>query len=92
MSHQFKPGDLALTLCARQAYPAMCVLELVAFVTGGRSYAGAGGQIWTAPCDGWVVDRPEYPEHDFYEPHQLMPLRGDFVPEKQKAREAVPCM
>lgn len=91
MSHQFKPGDLALTLCARQAYPAMCVVELVAFASPPKRYKLIDGSIWTPPAPGWVVDRAESDLHDFYEPHQLMPLRGDFAPEQQKAKEAESC-
>lgn len=92
MSHQFKPGDLALTLCAKKAYPTMCTVELLVFVSQSKFYETATGQIWTPPADGWVVDRAESDSHDFYEPHELMPLRGDFEPEPQKAKEAEPCV
>jgi hypothetical protein len=90
MGHQFKPGDLALTLCAKKAYPAMCVVELIAFVLASKIYETGTGQIWTPPKNGWVVDRAESDTHDFYEPHELMPLYGDFAPEQQ-ARKTQPC-
>ncbi|WP_248769087.1 hypothetical protein [Pseudomonas sp. MWU12-2345] len=87
MSHQFKPGDPALTLVSKYGLPSMCQVELVIFMRGGWEAMQLDGEIWTAPYDGWVVGREDLKGYGFFKPEELMPLRGDFAPEQQKARE-----
>nr|WP_314877305.1 hypothetical protein [uncultured Pseudomonas sp.] len=90
MSHQFKPGDMALTLVEREEWPAFCVVSLHVFVPPGVTAIEPSGFKWTSVGE-WVVYRDGDPVADAYLPHELMPLRGDFVPEQQKAKEAEPC-
>jgi hypothetical protein len=87
MSHQFKPGDLALTLASRFGIPAMCQVELVVYLMKGQKAEEPDGQLWTAPHDGWIVGRENEIGYGFFAPQQLMPLRGDFTPEQQKSQE-----
>ncbi|MBA6134836.1 hypothetical protein NNX13_07290 [Pseudomonas sp. Eb3] len=97
MSHQFKPGDLALII--RGPNSGICV-DLISFHLGGTVHFASGR--WTeadVPC--WLVkgsglragfDDGYVPvEEGLIEPEYLMPLRGDFSPEQQKAKEAEPC-
>ena len=89
MSHNFKPGDLALTLTSKYRFPPMSQVELIVFMHEGQKADQPSGKIWTAPYDGWIAGRNEGEGYGFYKPSQLMPLRGDFTPEQQKAKEAV---
>lgn len=89
MSRNFKPGDLALTLATKYRFPAMSQVELVVFLREDQMAEEPDGHIWIAPYDGWVAGRGEGEGYGFYKPSQLMPLRGDFTPEQQKAKEAV---
>jgi hypothetical protein len=86
MSHQFKAGDQALTLASKYGFPAMCQVELVVFKLKGQKAEEPDGQLWVAPHDGWIVGRDGDDGYGFFKPHQLMPLRGDFTPEQQKAK------
>lgn len=105
MSHQFKPGDLALIIRATHAENIGKVVELIRFDCSEkialpedtpRSFAPNPNQI---AC--WVV-RGSFIAHSTLRgeitsavgasPQSwLMPLRGDFAPEQQKAKEAEPC-
>ena len=89
MCHYFKPGDLALTLATKFRFPAMSQVELIVFLREDQKAEEPDGNIWTAPYDGWVAGRGEGEGYGFYKPTQLMPLRGDFEHEQQKAKEAV---
>lgn len=70
MSHQFKPGDLAVTLVDGFFFPVMAQVELIKPVF---------------PAGFWQVGRGGVTS--VYREQSLMPLRGDFEPEKQKAKE-----
>jgi hypothetical protein len=87
MSHQFKPGDLALTKVYDAALPAGSQVELVRYIAKGELvYKG-----FRAPTPGWICAKPGITAILAYGEHELIPLRGDFAPEQQKAREAQPC-
>ncbi|MBF8793451.1 hypothetical protein IRZ70_11615 [Pseudomonas monteilii] len=89
MSHQFKPGDLALTLVA----------------IPGKIEAGACVEVYRVYAPGDRFEMPRGPVEAAqeivavawsgrkfgYAPSQLMPLRGDFEPEQLKSKEAEPC-
>ena len=91
MSHNFKPDDLALVISGGYLGE---TAELVRFVmpgdlivspTTGKVYefrpaAGVGGWLCKFRC-----------MHAVKHEKNLMPLRGDFAPEQQKAKEAEPC-
>lgn len=85
MSHQFKPGDLALTLIDCEHIGSGSVVELIRFVEDGFDFVG-----FEADGDGWVVTC-RFASKVFYATEYLMPLRGDLVPDQQKAKEAEPC-
>ncbi|MFW9099580.1 hypothetical protein ACOI8A_05465 [Pseudomonas sp. P4795] len=89
MSHNFKPGDLALTLIAAYGFAAMTEVTIEVFLHKGQIAQEPCGDLFTAPFDGWVVYRLPWPGSGFFRAKHLMPLRGDFTPEQQKAKEAV---
>lgn len=102
MSHQFKPGDLALLVCATREENIGKTVELVRFSQerwvpyGVDGYTANNAQM--VSC--WVINGDIVTDQDFegeniaikqavaMECH-LMPLRGDFAPEQQKSREVV---
>ncbi len=95
---QFKPGDLAILKSSGYEHLAGCVVELVAYVSDAPSYVRDGiryqnpvedriwwvrlvhGQTYATPLRGDVSDGP-------CGARRLIPLRGDFAPERQKSRE-----
>ncbi|MFR0673144.1 hypothetical protein ACLUUI_05855 [Enterobacterales bacterium AW_CKDN230030176-1A_HGKHYDSX7] len=104
MSHQFKPGDLAMIVGACSVPENIGkVCELVELL--------APEQIseWIDPRDGcsvqngddeagWLVIGEDILSangeagHVLAMPRHLMPLRGDYAPEQLKAREVEPCV
>lgn len=91
MDHQFKPGDLALVIAGGLLGHSVVLErfllpgdEVVSSSTGKhyqfRPVAGTGGWL-CAYSHGQVIKHEK----------NLMPLRGDFEPEQQKAKEAEPC-
>lgn len=89
MSRQFKVGDLALTLCSGYGFASMSTVQLEMFLEKGQKAQQPGGQLWTAPFSGWVVFREGEDGFGFFRPSNLMPLRGNFAPTEQKAREVI---
>lgn len=87
MNHNFKPGDLALALVGPFMGQAVELIrfvspgEVVTSLDGKRSYVFAP----TLGIGGWHVSVGE--ESVILHEKQLMPLRGDFQPERQKASE-----
>lgn len=101
MSHNFKPGDLAMIVGAYnvpdnigkqcELIEYLRVEEISGWVDpsdGLRIQNSAGGPAWLVVgeglkswcgCTGWVIADARH----------LMPLRGDFTHEQQKAKEAV---
>lgn len=91
MSHQFKPGDLALVIAGGHLGETAEIIrfvqpgEVVVSPTSGKTYqfrpaAGVGG--WLCSFKDCLAIKHE---------KNLMPLRGDFASEQQKAKEAEPC-
>ena len=88
MSHNFKPGDLALTLVGNELYPAMTQVELIDSLNPGDVWPYKGLNLPLQKCV-WVCRSRHW--EMIYQPKDLMPLRGDFTHEQQKAKEAEPC-
>jgi len=89
MSHNFKPGDLALVISGGFLGE---TAELLRFVLPGEEVVSpSSGKIYVfrpaAGVGGWLCRfRSEWAiKHE----KNLMPLRGDFAPERQKSREVV---
>jgi hypothetical protein len=81
MSHQFKPGDLALTLLPCEHLPAGWAVELIESVSDETPF-----KIFRASGDGWIVEF-RCGSKAFFNSRYLMPGRGDFAPEKAESRE-----
>ena len=105
MSHQFKPGDLAVIVrCAIQSEIGKSV-EIVREIPPGGTIVGLAGKRWVNPkavpllivrgdllfVRNYTKQRYEVSDHAAYKASDLMPLKGDFEPEQQKAKEAEPC-
>lgn len=101
MSHQFKPGDLALIVGAftrAENIGKQCeLLELLGpeQVSEWRDPSD-GCQVQNGSTEpGWLVIGDgivSYNGEDGFviaDPRHLMPLRGDFTPEQQKTKELV---
>lgn len=88
MSHQFKAGDLALTLI--DLYPVMSgsVVELRVRIAKGELVHTPKG-ILRALEDGWICDHPDAPGGIGYCDTALMPLRGDFTPEELRQEQEI---
>lgn len=97
MSHNFKPGDLAIITVGLNGG---CCVRLISFHDRGRvilkngMYTEAKGQEWRVEGDNLVaragVDDALISVRDgLIHQRYLMPLRGDFAPEQQKGKEAV---
>lgn len=86
MNHNFKEGELALTLAGNDAYPAMTQVELIVLLSPGEVFHFKGLDLplvkaaWLCRSRDWEM---------IYQPSDLMPLRGAFQPEQQKLREVV---
>ncbi|QXG49200.1 hypothetical protein [Pseudomonas viridiflava] len=93
MSHQFKSGDLALIV--RGPNTGNCV-ECIAFLRPGEMVGGfegyqGGPELGNMSHESaWIV-RFANLDVALERPRDLMPLRGDFTPDQQKAKEAEPC-
>lgn len=89
MSHQFKSGDLALTLTSIPGHIATgaCV-EVRRILEAGDEFQMLDAKC-RANCKTIMVTKDR--RHYLYKPSELMPLRGDFDQEQQKAKEAEPC-
>jgi len=88
MSHQFKPGDLALTLIDLPPVMAGSVVELVERLVKGNIVNTPSGPM-VALCDGWICAHDLVPGNAGYADNSLMQLRGDFAPDQLKSK-AVP--
>ena len=104
MSHQFKPGDLALIVGAHRFTDNIGkTCELAEFLVpnqvsawrdpaDGRPVRNASGrECWLVFGEGLVSSIQDTPGACLVMPVHLMPLRGDFEPEQQKTKEAEPC-
>ena len=105
MTSNFKVGDPALIIRA-QFFPDQIgvVCELIQFHQAGDQYITPQGEVLHAPEAAWMVggdavnggytwmgDVFRTPGQAIAPEKYLMPLRGDFTPEQQKAKEAEPC-
>lgn len=89
MSHNFKPGDLALVISGGYLGE---TAELVRFVMPGDLIVSpTTGKVYefrpAARVGGWLCKFRC--SHAVKHEKNLMPLRGRFTPEQQKAKEAV---
>lgn len=91
MNHNFKPGDLALTLAEAvvllgdiSIVPAGSQVELVARGEAGEEFDIAG-EAWRLRRPMWLVDREGMLV--LVAERNLMPLRGDFAVLQPKAEE-----
>lgn len=100
MNHQFKPGDLALiinTIKRPENVGKSC--ELVAFMVPGErlefDYDGRKSITHIGANPAWLVAGDDVIGSSgaagfaLVRPSHLMPLRGDFAPEQQKAMELI---
>lgn len=103
MSHQFKPGDLALIVGAHRFKENIgSVVEIVAFLTVGQRYKTPDGATVNCTGNGWEVTGESVcggytgrrtgrvtrtPKHGFVDPAHLIPLRGDFSTEQYKSHK-----
>ncbi|MBI6975121.1 MULTISPECIES: hypothetical protein [Pseudomonas] len=98
MSHNFKPGDLALIVKG----PCVgCCVDLISFHAANTDVLLASGSFGSSDVAAWRVSgngltarfgtsAERRPVKDGLIPSgHLMPLRGDFTPEQQTAKEAV---
>nr|WP_319527782.1 hypothetical protein [Pseudomonas laurentiana] len=107
MSHQFKSGDLALIAGSRTgASPNIGrAVELVIKLVPGQSFTTPSGreaknvsgyEAWAVHADGATAvgegGRVDVGGIFLIQERFLIPLRGDFEPEQQKAKEAEPCV
>lgn len=102
MSHQFNPGDLALIIkSVKRPENIGKACELLAFLVPGdrlefdhnglRAITHVGERpAWLVAGDGVIGSNGDV-GFALVLPSNLMPLRGDFEPEQQKAKEAEPC-
>ncbi len=102
MSHNFKPGELALIVGAcRLPENIGKTCQLIEFlapeqVSSWRDPAdnrtvinGSGSHVWLVVGDELVSSIQDTHGACLAMPVHLMPLRGNFAPEHQKAKEAV---
>jgi hypothetical protein len=106
MGHQFTAGDLAIIVCSNRGTSpnigkAVSLTIKLATEAGfnlpdGRHLKNKGPECWlvegnelsaSLSSGGWV----DLGGVALVEERHLMPLRGDFAPEQQKAKEAETC-
>ncbi|MFJ2526225.1 hypothetical protein ACIOWB_24175 [Pseudomonas capeferrum] len=88
---KFNLGDMALTIYPVPGIPAGTVVVLDHKLSPGEKFKGPDGATYTALALGWICSLPGTTRTVAYAQTSLMPLRGDFAPEQQKAKEAEPC-
>lgn len=86
MNNQFKVGDLALTLIDLPPVMSGSVVELIERLAKGDLVHTPHG-ILQATQDGWICAHQDAPGNIGFCDTALMPLRGDFQPERQKSQE-----
>ncbi|WP_213148987.1 hypothetical protein [Pseudomonas aeruginosa] len=96
---KFKPGDLALIVACKLPELVGRAVELVKLVPAGTQDE-CGGRPWKNLSDisAWIVTADDLlvltksgnvvrDQFTLIAENRLMPLRGDFQPEQQKAKE-----
>lgn len=93
MSHQFKPGDLALVINSRDDTRIGNTVEIIEVLVDSQKEYEAYGFTHRGHADGSRSAFVDFGGADiwFFDQKNLMPLRGDFAPEQQKAKEAESC-
>lgn len=92
MSHQFKPGDLALVIFSRSPERIGRSVEVVEVMRDDHAQYEVGGITYRGNADGAPLAVVDFGNDlRLWEQRHLMPLRGDFAPEQQKAKETEPC-
>lgn len=106
MSHQFKPGDLALIINSAAPQNIGKTVRLVEFIAAhGEPFIHEGVRFSPRKEPTWIVETLDgsktlcggYIQRTIMvssgpcRQQWLMPLRGGFAPEQQKAKEAEPC-
>ncbi len=86
MNHNFKPGDLALTLMDLGDVTQGSAVEIVDRIEAG-DFVSVEGRIHMTTESGWSCVQPSCAHRLAYPDRALMPLRGDFAPERQKSQE-----
>jgi len=91
MSHNFKPGDMALFIGKGfSSLSTGSVVTLEEFVPEGTCRHMPENPVesryFHAPCDCWLVSNGGLNRY-ITAASKLMPLRGDFAPERQKSQE-----
>lgn len=99
MSHNFKPGDLVLIVGAttdtKNIGKMAELVELVPPLTfscfvlpqGFRAFHDEPDACWLLAGDSLIQEDPSCNGFGIRSPRFLMPLRGDFAPERQKETE-----
>ncbi|CAI3804306.1 hypothetical protein GLGCALEP_03455 [Pseudomonas sp. MM221] len=106
MSHQFKPGDLALIINSAAPENIGKTVRLVEFIAAHSGpFMREGVRFSPREMATWIVETLDgsktliggYIQRNIMvssgpcRQEWLMPLRGDFAPEQQKAKEVEPC-
>ncbi|WP_236175372.1 hypothetical protein [Pseudomonas pseudonitroreducens] len=99
---KFKAGDMAMIVgCHRDPRNIGSTCTLVQFIKAGDEYELSPGHKVSSPIDAWLVEGPQVigayfnwkcgiidtPGNGLADQKHLMPLKGDFQPEQQKAKE-----
>ncbi|NWC11916.1 hypothetical protein HX776_24320 [Pseudomonas agarici] len=88
MNHNFKPGDLALTMIGLSILPAGSVVELYKAINPGDNLSTKRHPV-PAMRKGWWCAHSVIGDRLPFAETSLMPLRGNFANDRQKAKEAV---
>lgn len=83
---ELKEGELALTLIDLEPVMAGSIVELLMRVEKGDAVDTPQGVMF-ARANGWICAHHLAPGNCGYEDGSLMPLRGDFQPEREKQQE-----
>lgn len=83
---QFKEGDPAVTLVSLTILPAGSVVELYRAIKPGDNVCTESNPIY-ATVPGWWCAHAEVGDRLPFAESSLMPLRGDFTPEREKSSE-----
>lgn len=106
MAHEFKAGDLALIIGSAAQENIGKTVRLVEFIApGGDRFTHEGVSFPPRKVPTWIVETIDgsktlvggYVQRNIMvrsgpcRQEWLMPLRGDFEPERQKSKETEPC-
>jgi len=88
MDGKLEVGGMALTLIDLPPVMAGSVVELLERITKG-DYVDTPSGRYVAKGDGWICAHDLAPLNAAYADKSLMPLRGDFQPERQRSKEVL---